>query len=43
MGRKKLMKKNKSESTGLTCQTWDPCHESVITKQKKKYNINELN
>ena len=34
MGRKKLMKKNKSESTGLTCQTWDPCHESVITKQK---------
>jgi hypothetical protein len=38
--RKKLMKKKKkkSESTGLTgqtrltCQTWDPYHEGVITK-----------
>jgi hypothetical protein len=25
-------KEKKSESTGLTRQTWDPCHESVITK-----------
>ena len=34
IGRKKLMrkKKKKSESTGLTRQTWDSCHESVITK-----------
>ena len=28
-------KKNKSKSTWLTRQTWDPCHESVITKLKK--------
>ena len=34
-------KKKKYESTGLTrqirltCQTWDSCHGSVITKQKK--------
>jgi hypothetical protein len=34
-------KKKKSESTGLTrqtrltCQTWDSCHEIVITKQKQ--------
>jgi len=26
--------KNKSESTGLTRQTWDSCHESLIIKQK---------
>jgi phage terminase small subunit len=32
---KKLIKKTKSESIGLTCQTWDPYHESVITKYKK--------
>jgi len=25
-------KKNKSELTGLTRQTWDPCHESLIGK-----------
>ena len=41
-------KENKSELTGLTrqirltCQIWDPCHKSVITKYKK-ININELN
>jgi len=29
---KKLMKKKKSESTRLTCQTWDPHHESLISK-----------
>jgi hypothetical protein len=35
---KKLLKKKKSESTVLTCQTrlsrqtWNPCHERVITK-----------
>ena len=34
-------KKKKSESIGLTCQirltrqTWDSCHENMITKQKK--------
>ena len=22
----------KSELTGLTCQTWDPCHENLITQ-----------
>jgi hypothetical protein len=33
--------KKKSESTRLTrkimltCQTWDSCHESVITNKKK--------
>jgi hypothetical protein len=33
MRRKKLIKKeNKYESIGLTRQTWDPCHESMITK-----------
>jgi hypothetical protein len=37
-GKKKLMKKKKSELTGLTLQlrltrkTWDSCHESLITK-----------
>jgi hypothetical protein len=25
-------KKKKSELTGLTHQTWDSCHESLITK-----------
>jgi hypothetical protein len=36
------MKKKKSELTGLTLQirltqqTWDSCHESLITKKKKK-------
>jgi heme A synthase len=36
-------KKKKSESTRLTrqtkltCQTWNSCHESVITKQKKDF------
>ena len=42
-GRKKLKQKKKknSELTGLTrqtrliSQTWDSCHESLITKQKK--------
>jgi hypothetical protein len=29
------MKKKKSELTGLTRQTRDPCHESLITKLKK--------
>jgi hypothetical protein len=38
---KKLMKKKKSESTGLNHQTWDPCHESLIIKQKK-FNIKKL-
>jgi hypothetical protein len=39
IGKKTIKKKEKkSESIGLTCQTrltrqtWDPCHESVITK-----------
>jgi hypothetical protein len=27
-------KKKKSESAELTRQTWDPCHESLIIKQK---------
>ena len=36
-------KKKKSKLTGLTRQTCDPCHESLITKQKKKININKLN
>jgi hypothetical protein len=42
-GRKKLMKKKKkkSESTGLNHQTWDPCHESMIIKQKK-FNIKKI-
>jgi len=35
-------KKKKSESTRLTCQTWDSCHESLIIKQKK-FNIKKLN
>jgi hypothetical protein len=41
-------KKKKSESTGLTHQTrltrqtWDPCHESLVIKQKK-FNIKKLN
>ena len=35
-------KENKSESTGLTCQTWNSCHESLIIKQKK-FNIKKLN
>jgi hypothetical protein len=45
---KKLIKKKNSESIGLTYQprlthqTWDPCHESMITKYKF-FNINELN
>ena len=28
-------KKKKSESTGLTRQTWNPCHKNLIIKQKK--------
>jgi len=35
-------KKKKFESTGLTRQTWDPCHESLIIKQKK-FNTKKLN
>ena len=31
----------KSESTGLNHQTWDPCHENLIIKQKK-FNIKKL-
>ena len=27
-------KKKKSESNGLNHQIWDPCHESLIIKQK---------
>ena len=34
-------KKKKSELTGLTRQTWDPCHESLIIKQKT-FNIKKL-
>jgi hypothetical protein len=34
--------KKKSESTGLTRQTCDPCHESLIIKQKK-FNIKKQN
>jgi hypothetical protein len=34
-------KENKSELAGLTRQTWDPCHESLIIKQKK-FNIKKL-
>jgi hypothetical protein len=30
--KKTNMKKKKSELTGLTHQTWDSCHESLITK-----------
>jgi len=42
-GRKKLMKKKKkkSKSTGLNHQTLDPCHETLIIKQKK-FNIKKL-
>jgi hypothetical protein len=29
---KKKNKEKKSELTGLTHQTWDSCHESLITK-----------
>ena len=29
-------KEKKSELTGLTRQTWDSRHESLITKQNKK-------
>jgi hypothetical protein len=28
-------KEKKSELTGLTRQTWDSCHESLITKWEK--------
>jgi hypothetical protein len=35
-------KEKKSKLTGLTRQTWDPCHESLIIKQKK-FNIKKLN
>jgi hypothetical protein len=41
-------KEKKSESIGLTSQTrlihqtWDPCYESLIIKQKK-FNIKKLN
>jgi hypothetical protein len=35
-------KKKKTESNGLTRQTWDPYHESLIIKQKK-FNIKKLN
>jgi hypothetical protein len=35
-------KEKKSESTELTRQTWDLCHESIIIKQKK-FNIKKLN
>jgi len=34
-------KEKKSESTGLNHQTWDPCHENLIIKQKK-FNIKKL-
>jgi len=34
-------KKKQSESTGLNHQTWNPCHESLIIKQKK-FNIKKL-
>ena len=34
-------KEKKSESTGLNHQTWDPCHESMIIKQKK-FNIKKI-
>jgi hypothetical protein len=44
-GRKKTNeeKEKKSELTGLIrqtkliCQTWDPCHQSLIIKEKKTY------
>jgi hypothetical protein len=29
-------KEKKFESTGLTRQTWDSCHESLIIKKKKR-------
>jgi hypothetical protein len=35
-------KEKKSESTGLTLQICDSCHESLIIKQKK-FNIKKLN
>jgi hypothetical protein len=35
-------KEKKSEYTGLTRQTWDPCNESLIIKQIK-FNIKKLN
>jgi len=34
-------KEKQSESTRLNHQTWDPCHESLIIKQKK-FNIKIL-
>jgi hypothetical protein len=34
-------KKKTSESIGLNHQTRDPCHESLIIKQKK-FNIKKL-
>jgi hypothetical protein len=34
-------KEKKFESTGLNHKTWDPCHESMIIKQKK-LNIKKL-
>ena len=35
-------RKKKYESTGLTRQIWDPCHKSMIIKQKK-FNIKNVN
>ena len=35
-------KEKKSELTGLTRQIWDPCHKSLIIKQKK-INIKKAN
>jgi len=34
--KKKLLKKKKSESTGLTRQIWDSCHEIGRKKPMKK-------
>jgi hypothetical protein len=36
------MKKKKSESTRLTRQTCDPCHESLIIKQKNLILRNKI-
>ena len=35
-------KEKKSELTELTRQIWDPCHKSLIIKQKK-FNIKNVN
>jgi len=42
MKKKTNEEKKNSESTGLTRQTWDSCHESLIIKQKK-FNIKKIN